>query len=83
MSKPEELRALADKFSEGWHEGIKIDAMDVMLLSDAASELETMEADLAKTQQAWEGVRLQRDELLTYIAGKGPLPAWAEAWLKA
>ena len=67
MSKPEELRQLADKFSEGWHEGIKIDAMDVMLLSDAASELETMQATLTKTQQAWEGVRLQRDELLAAL----------------
>ncbi len=83
MSKSEELRQLADKFSEGWHEGIKIDAMDVMLLSDAASELETMQATLTKTQQAWEDVRLQRDELLAHISGKGPLPAWADAWLKA
>lgn len=83
MSKPEELRQLADKFSEGWHEGIKIDAMDVMLLSDAASELETMQATLTKTQQAWEDVRLQRDDLLTHIAGKGPLPTWAATWLKA
>lgn len=39
-----ELRHLADKFSEGWHEGIKIDAMDVMLLSDAARKLEIMQA---------------------------------------
>ena len=83
MSKPEELRQLADKFSEGWHEGIKIDAMDVMLLSDAASELESVQATLAQTQQAWEDVRLQRDELLAHIAGKGPLPAWADTWLRA
>lgn len=39
-----ELRHLADKFSEGWHEGIKIDAMGVMLLSDAARKLEIMQA---------------------------------------
>ena len=56
MSKPEELRQLADKFSEGWHEGIKIDAMDVMLLSDAASELETMQAILAQQPAAGEPV---------------------------
>lgn len=83
MSKPEELRQLADKFSEGWHEGIKIDAMDVMLLSDAASELESLNATLIQTKQAWEDVRQQRDELIAHIAGKGPLPAWAAAWLKA
>ena len=83
MSKPEELRQLADKFSEGWHDGNKIDAMDVMLLSDAASELERLNATLIRTQQAWEDVRLQRDQLLAHIAGKGPIPVWADAWLKA
>ena len=31
--------ALAVKFSEGWHEGIKIDASDIMLLNDAAQAL--------------------------------------------
>jgi hypothetical protein len=35
-----ELRQLAEKFSEGWHDGIKIDASDVMLLLDAANALE-------------------------------------------
>jgi len=33
------LEALAVKFSEGWHEGIKIDASDIMLLNDAAQAL--------------------------------------------
>jgi hypothetical protein len=33
------LEELADRFSEGWHEGIKIDASDIMLLSDAAQAL--------------------------------------------
>ena len=33
------LEELADRFSEGWHEGIKIDASDIMLLSEAAQAL--------------------------------------------
>ena len=65
MSKSEELRQLADKFSEGWHKGIKIDAMDVMLLSDAASELESLNATLIQTQQPAtpESVKAERDQL--------------------
>jgi hypothetical protein len=35
-----ELRELADRFSEGWHDGIKIDASDIMLLAMAASQIE-------------------------------------------
>lgn len=35
-----ELRQLAEKFSEGWHDGIKIDASDVMLLTEVANALE-------------------------------------------
>ena len=35
----QELEALAEKFSEGWHEGIKIDASDIMLLNDVAQAL--------------------------------------------
>lgn len=35
----QDLRALADRFSEGWHDGIKIDASDIVLLSDAAEAL--------------------------------------------
>jgi hypothetical protein len=34
-----ELERLADRISEGWHEGIKIDASDIMLLSEAAQAL--------------------------------------------
>ena len=37
-----ELRQLADKFSEGWHNGIKIDASDIMLLSQSASFIEAI-----------------------------------------
>ena len=33
------LEALAVRFSEGWHEGIKIDASDIMLLNEAAQAL--------------------------------------------
>ena len=35
----QDLRALADRFSEGWHDGIKLDASDIVLLSDAAEAL--------------------------------------------
>jgi hypothetical protein len=35
-----ELRELADRFSEGWYDGIKIDASDCVLLSMAASQIE-------------------------------------------
>ena len=34
-----ELERLGDRFSEGWHEGIKIDASDIMLLTDVAAAL--------------------------------------------
>jgi hypothetical protein len=34
-----ELEELAVRFSEGWHEGIKIDASDIMLLNEAAQAL--------------------------------------------
>jgi len=34
-----ELERLADRFSEGWHEGIKIDALDIVLLIEAAQAL--------------------------------------------
>jgi hypothetical protein len=34
-----ELEELAGRFSEGWHEGIKIDASDIMLLCQAAKAL--------------------------------------------
>lgn len=42
MSREEMVRdllALAERFSEGWHDGIKIDALDVELLVDAAQAL--------------------------------------------
>ena len=42
-----ELEELAGKFSEGWHEGIKIDASDIMLLSQAAEALAQPEQEPA------------------------------------
>lgn len=39
LEMAQELRALADRFSEGWHDGIKIDALDIELLADAAEAL--------------------------------------------
>jgi len=36
---------LADKFSEGWHDGIKIDATEIELLADAAAALEPEQAE--------------------------------------
>lgn len=46
-----ELRQLADKFSEGWYDGIKIDASDIMLLSQSASFIEAIaEAEKQKTK---------------------------------
>jgi predicted ribosome quality control (RQC) complex YloA/Tae2 family protein len=42
----EELGQLAVKFSEGWHEGIKIDASDIMLMNRAANALSDMDAKL-------------------------------------
>jgi hypothetical protein len=44
-----DLEKLADRFSEGWHAGIQIDASDVMLLLDSA---EALRAALAQPEQA-------------------------------
>jgi hypothetical protein len=57
MSNKEEalklaLEELAVRFSEGWHEGIKIDASDIMLLNEAAQAL----AQLAQEPVLWTGV---------------------------
>ena len=42
------LEELANRFSEGWHEGIKIDASDIMLLSEAAEALSQPEQEPPK-----------------------------------
>jgi len=45
----EELGNLAIRFSEGWHEGIKIDASDIMLFNQIAVALAQPEQDRAYT----------------------------------
>ena len=49
-----ELEELAMRFSEGWHEGIKIDALDIVLLNEAAEALAQPAQELAipSTQDA-------------------------------
>ena len=44
-----ELEELAVRFSEGWHEGIKIDASDIMLLNKAAQALAQTQEPVAWT----------------------------------
>ena len=39
MQQALEIEKLAERFSEGWHEGIKIDALDIELLLDVAAVL--------------------------------------------
>ena len=54
MSREElvrDLLALAERFSEGWHDGIKIDALDIELLADAAQALAEKPA-----QRTWVGL---------------------------
>jgi len=34
-----ELCELSNRFREGWHDGIKIDALDIVLLLDAADTI--------------------------------------------
>jgi len=56
------LEALAVRFSEGWHEGIKIDASDIMLLNEAAQAL-------AQPEQEPVG-----DDFFKMIADRNPKP---------
>ena len=42
------LEELAVRFSEGWHEGIKIDASDIMLLNEAAQAMAQPEQEPVK-----------------------------------
>ena len=67
MKLAQELRALADRFSEGWHEGIKIDASDIVLLSDAAEALAEQPAQPSKP---WVG--LTDDEILYCVELENP-----------
>ena len=78
------LEALAVKFSKGWHEGIKIDASDIMLLNDAAQAL--AEPDF------WEGyvpepVKPAQRPIKTFHGGKAwpvqePAQRTWEEWFK-
>lgn len=48
-----DLEKLADRFSEGWHTGIQIDASDVMLLLDSAEVLRAAIAQPEPKPVAW------------------------------
>jgi hypothetical protein len=48
LEQAQELRQLAEKFSEGWHDGIAIDASDVMLLLNVANALEQQDEPVAE-----------------------------------
>ena len=50
------LEELADRFSEGWHEGIKIDASDIMLLNEAAQALAQPEQEPVAWEQLHEHI---------------------------
>ena len=63
-----ELERLADRFSEGWHKGIKIDASDIMLLTEAAQALD-QPAQPAQPEQ--EPVA---DDFFRMIADRNPKP---------
>jgi hypothetical protein len=45
-----ELCELSNRFSEGWHEGIKIDALDIVLLLDAADTIRLLMQLMPPTQ---------------------------------
>jgi hypothetical protein len=45
-----ELCELSYRFGEGWHEGIKIDALDIVLLLDAADTIRLLMQLMPPTQ---------------------------------
>ena len=61
MQMAHELRELADRFSEGWHDGIKIDASDIVLLTDVANAIE-QSLYTAPPKREWVG--LTSDEVV-------------------
>ena len=63
------IEALAVKFSEGWHEGIKIDASDIMLLNDAAQALAEQPA------QQEPDAFVPREAIRTLSGGANHVPA--------
>lgn len=47
MTLSVDLQRLASRFHVGWHDGIKIDASDIMLLNTAAARIEALEDSAA------------------------------------
>ena len=45
-----EIGSLAEKLSAGWHEGLEIDASDIMLMNKTATALEQQAAEIAALQ---------------------------------
>jgi len=66
-----ELERLADRFSEGWHKGIKIDASDIMLLTEAAQALDQPAQPAQPAQPEQEPVA---DDFFRMIADRNPKP---------
>ena len=58
------LEELADRFSEGWHEGIKIDASDIMLLNEAAQALAQTQEAVGYWKEHAQGMQRDYDLLL-------------------
>lgn len=76
-----ELRELADRFSEGWHDGIKIDASDIMLLSMAASQIE--QASSAPVQEPVATLWQHGETGRTRITMPGDITDCDARWFKA
>lgn len=53
MQQASEIEMLAKRFNEGWHEGIKIDALDIELLLDVAAALRERLAQPEQEPIAW------------------------------
>ena len=58
------LEELAVRFSEGWHEGIKIDASDIMLLNEAAQALAQTQEPVGYWKEHAQGLQRDYDLLL-------------------
>ena len=58
------LEELAVRFSEGWHEGIKIDASDIMLLNEAAQALAQTQEPVGYWKEHAQGMERDYDSLL-------------------
>lgn len=84
MKQALELRKLADRFSEGWHDGIKIDASDVMLLTDVANAIEQAERIqraeevFAAASDEMKGEQAEKQEPYGYFRYDIRLDAWVQ-----